>query len=63
LAENILPNSRYFSYIEITNRAHQSLWDAYQELSEQKSQFAIKHIKEVSDIYPVFRQLFEKKLA
>jgi len=63
LAENILPNSRYFSYIEITNRAHQSLWDAYQTLSAEKSQFAIQHIKETTDIYPVFRELFKKQLA
>lgn len=63
LDENILPNSRYFSYIEITNRAHQSLWDAYEKLTNSNSQFAIKHIKEVSDIYPVFRELFAKAQA
>lgn len=63
LEENILPNARYFSYIEITNRAHQSLWDAYEKLTEKRPEFAIKHIKEIADIYPVFRELFGKQQA
>jgi len=63
LSQSILPNMRYFSYIEITNRAHQSLWDAYHKLSEDQPQFAIKHIKEIADIYPVFRELFSKQHA
>lgn len=63
LAENILPNIRYFSYIEITNRTHQSLWDAYEKLTATRPEFAIKHIKEIVDIYPVFRELFGKQQA
>lgn len=63
LQESILKNTRYFSYIEITNRAHQSLWDAYCKLSAKEPKFAIKHIQEVADIYPVFRELFSKQHA
>jgi len=63
LQQQILPNMRYFSYIEITNHSHQSLWDAYEKLTKTQPAFAIKHIKEVSDIYPVFRALFSKKTA
>ena len=60
LAEKILTKSRYFSYIEITTRAHQTLWQQYQQLKETHSNFATAHIKETSDIYPVFRELFKK---
>jgi len=60
LATKILPKARYFSYIEITQRAHQTLWQQYQQLMDSHSNFATAHIKEVSDIYPVFRELFKK---
>lgn len=60
LVNKILPKTRYFSYIEITQRAHQTLWQQYQQIMETHTNFAIQHIKEVSDIYPVFRKLFKK---
>ncbi|MBU2893821.1 YeaH/YhbH family protein [Colwellia sp. D2M02] len=60
LEKNILPRSRYFSYIEITQRAHQTLWQHYQQLTHTHGNFAIEHIKSVTDIYPVFRELFKK---
>ena len=63
LRRDILPVTRYFSYIEITNRAHQSLWDSYQKLVDSHPRFAIKHIEQVADIYPVFRELFKKQVS
>ena len=60
LLDKILPQARYFSYIEITQRAHQTLWHQYQEVAEQCHHFAMRHIKSVEDIYPVFRELFKK---
>lgn len=61
LASKILPLVRYFSYIEITNRAHQSLWREYESLQSQFDNMAVQHIKQVDDIYPVFRELFKKQ--
>ncbi|WP_282110528.1 YeaH/YhbH family protein [Shewanella algicola] len=61
LAKHILPKVRYFSYIEITHRAHQTLWDQYQDLQQQFDNIAVQHIREVEDIYPVFRELFKKQ--
>jgi len=60
LLEKVLPKSRYFSYIEITQRAHQTLWQQYLDVAEQCEYFAMRHIKGVEDIYPVFRELFKK---
>jgi len=60
LQRDLLPNTRYFSYIEITQRPHQSLWQNYESISRTHPEFVIKHIKDTSDIYPVFRQLFTK---
>lgn len=63
LAKQLLPAVRYYAYIEITPRAHQSLWEHYQRLQSSQPNLAIQHIREVSDIYPVFRQLFKKQAA
>ncbi|CAM5217923.1 YeaH/YhbH family protein [Alishewanella longhuensis] len=63
LAEQLLPLLRYYAYIEITPRAHQSLWEQYQQLLSRHPNLAIQHIREVSDIYPVFRELFKKQAA
>jgi uncharacterized protein len=60
LTEQILTKARYFSYIEITQRAHQTLWHQYQQAAETHKSFAMRHIKSVEDIYPVFRDLFKK---
>ncbi len=60
LEKQILPKSRYFSYIEITQRAHQTLWQHYQKVQQSHTNFAMQHIKSVEDIYPVFRELFKK---
>ncbi|MBU2114806.1 MAG: YeaH/YhbH family protein [Gammaproteobacteria bacterium] len=63
LTTKLLPLVRYYAYIEITPRAHQSLWHEYEKLLPQFDNFAIQHIKEIGDIYPVFRELFKKQAA
>ena len=63
LREHILPKVQYFCYVEITDRAQQNLWHEYQTIAEQfKDHFAMKQIKSPGDIFPVFRELFERKV-
>lgn len=62
LEKDLLPLLRYFTYIEITNRSHQSLWKEYQTLQAGQENFAMQHIRSVEDIYPVFRELFHKSV-
>ncbi|WP_330924331.1 YeaH/YhbH family protein [Candidatus Sororendozoicomonas aggregata] len=62
LTQSIMPKVQYFSYVEITDRAHQNLWREYQTVADQFAEsFAMQQIKTPDDIYPVFRRLFEKK--
>ncbi|MCA2015934.1 YeaH/YhbH family protein [Vibrio tritonius] len=63
LSEKLLPLCRYYSYIEITRRSHQTLWHEYEKLQESFGNFAIKNIRSTDDIYPVFRELFHKETA
>ena len=46
LAKKILPVVRYYSYIEITRRAHQTLWREYEHLQATFDNFAMQHIRD-----------------
>ena len=62
LSEKILPLVQYYAYVEITNGPHQNLWNEYREIHQQHpEQFAMQHIEDIADIFPVFRRLFERK--
>ncbi|EAR08179.1 YeaH/YhbH family protein [Reinekea blandensis] len=64
LEQSILPSVQYFSYIEITPRDHQALWHAYENVQASfPNQFAMEQIVDQGDIYPVFRQLFQRKVT
>jgi uncharacterized protein len=63
LQEKIMPLLQYFAYIEIMPRHHQSLWEVYQQVKERFPNFAMENIDTVADIYPVFRELFKRKVA
>ncbi len=61
LAKQLLPQLRYYAYVEITKRDHQGLWDHYSRLLESNDNFAMQHIRQYEDIYPVFREFFRKQ--
>ena len=63
LAEHIMPFVQYFAYIEITTGEAQNLWREYLGVKESCKNFAMQRIEGITDIYPVFRRLFKKKLA
>lgn len=61
LADHLLPLLQYYCYIEITDRGHQELWQHYEKLAEtHPSAFALRGIEDYADIYPVFRDLFQR---
>ena len=61
LRERLLKYTRYYSYIEITNRSHQTLWHEYDSIDKEYDNFAMKNIKQAADIYPIFREFFKKQ--
>lgn len=64
LKDDILPLVQYFAYIEITKLDHQMLWHEYEKLAKEfEDSFAMQNIKDESDIYPVFHELFQRKPA
>ncbi|MGD8274551.1 MAG: YeaH/YhbH family protein [Thiohalocapsa sp.] len=63
LTNRLLPLMRYYAYVEITPRQHQSLWYAYQDVKAIHPHFAMEEIGGPDDIYPVFRELFKRQDA
>ena len=63
LASKLLPASQYFAYIEIARRP-QSLWHEYESVrAEHGDTFALARIQDAADIFPVFRDLFARRVA
>ncbi len=63
LTDKLMPMMRYYAYVEITPRQHQSLWYSYLEVKNLYPQFAMQQIDGARDIYPVFRELFKRQEA
>lgn len=71
LTTTLLPMVQYMVYIQISNAEYgddvndepeNELWEMYRLLQMENDNFAMRHVAERNDIYPVFRKLFEKKL-
>ena len=63
LLQGILPLTQYFAYVEIEAEEPQSLWHEYARVKAASPRFAMQRILTLEDIYPVFRELFRKKVA
>jgi uncharacterized sporulation protein YeaH/YhbH (DUF444 family) len=63
IVNELLPLLQYFAYVEITPSSHQRLWQEYERIAEGAPNFAMRQIDGAADIYPVFRELFARKLA
>jgi uncharacterized sporulation protein YeaH/YhbH (DUF444 family) len=64
LGSKLVPLCQYMVYVEMFDRmapTNSELWTAYVALASQHENLATKLARERAEIYPVFRQLFEKK--
>lgn len=62
LVKSLLPLVQYFAYVEISSGKEQELWQTYSEIVDTfPDRFAMRNVSEPADIFPVFRDLFERK--
>jgi hypothetical protein len=62
LVKSLLPLVQYFAYVEISSSKEQELWQTYKEILDVfPERFAMRNVSEPADIFPVFRDLFERK--
>jgi uncharacterized sporulation protein YeaH/YhbH (DUF444 family) len=64
LIKQIMPFVQYYTYVEITPREHQALWFEYERIGDAFADtFAQQQLVSAGDIYPVFRELFQRRLV
>ncbi len=72
MQQAILPIVQYFAYLEVgreelprpeTVLVPSDLWKAYRPLSEAHGHFVMRKVHHRREIYPVFRELFQRKGA
>jgi uncharacterized sporulation protein YeaH/YhbH (DUF444 family) len=62
LENSLMPLCQFFAYIEITDGLPQNLWDEYEKVqATHGGHFAMQRIGNVTEIYPVFRELFKRR--
>jgi uncharacterized sporulation protein YeaH/YhbH (DUF444 family) len=64
LRETLLPATRYFAYIELTDEGvirASNLWVEYEMLAQELGNFAMTRAARRENIYPVFRDLFSRQ--
>jgi uncharacterized sporulation protein YeaH/YhbH (DUF444 family) len=69
----ILPLCQYYAYIEVGREREErrrgaaeppsTLWRAYELILDPKTPMAMRKVRDRRDIYPVFRELFERKVG
>ena len=63
LEQSLLALTQYFAYIEITDGPPQNLWEEYTRLQTTHGDaFAMQRIATPAEIYPVFRELFKRRV-
>lgn len=62
LNDKLLPLCRYYAYVQVAEE-EQNLWEEYTQLQDGHRHFAMRKATSVSQIYPVFRDLFKKEGA
>ena len=68
LTELILPVSQFFAYVEVgeagsgaTDSSQSALWALYRRLQSQGTPLSMRKVRDRSEIFPVFRELFSRR--
>ena len=63
LNDRILDLTQFYAYIEIAEDTPQNLWEEYEKVQvNHQGVFAMRRIRAVNEIYPVFHDLFRKRV-
>jgi len=66
LRHSVLPLCQYFAYLEVGREdryggiAPSELWQTYERLNATGADFAMRQVRHRREIYPVFRELFQR---
>ena len=60
----LLPQCQYFAYVEVDqyrDSGESDLWPYYEALKGEHKNLELATIRDITEIYPIFRSLFEKR--
>ena len=69
LTQTILPVCQYFAYLEVGEEVesfampNSTLWTLYEQLQARGSELSIRKVNNRNEIYPIFRDLFQRRAA
>jgi hypothetical protein len=69
LTQSILPVTQYFAYLEVGEEVesfampNSTLWTLYEQLQAHGEQLSIRKVNNRNEIYPIFRDLFQRRAA
>lgn len=66
IRDQIMPRCSYFAYVQIIDAKMLDLYNAYARLLDDaglEGRFAIRRIKDATDVFPVLHGLFKKRIA
>ena len=68
LENDVLPSVQHFAYIEVAMsaaviRGETDLWRGYDPVARRTPRLAMRRVSDKRDIFPVFRDLFSRKVA
>lgn len=65
LVDDIMPAVQYYAYLQVDPEGSMNyvsdIWPSYELVAKEFSNFQMARVQDEADIYPVFRELFEKK--
>lgn len=63
VTDKLLPQLQYMTYIQIMRGEEGELWQYYSDVAKSHENFAMKSIDSVQEIWPVFSDLFKKRIS
>lgn len=70
MSNEILPMCQHFAYLEVCESGNSNpfhspksgLWETYEHIKSEKVPLTMRKVSDRSEIYPVFRELFKKRM-
>lgn len=63
VTKKLLPTLQYMTYIQIMRGENGELWEYFKAVSEEYDNFAMRSIDSLQEIWPVFKDLFTKRIT
>lgn len=61
LNKQLLPRMQYYTYIQTTQASESTLWQEYEPIASEHTNFVMQSIGSLDTLYPLFREVFDQQ--